>query len=86
MAYSADITYIPTSEAWLYLPVVLDLFDRGVVGWSMKDRMKTDIVSDALRMAWFRRKPQAGALHHSDRLNPPNMPVMNFRHCCASWV
>ena len=66
-AYSADITYIPTGEGWLYLAVVLDLFDRSVVGWSMKDRMKTDIVSDALTMAWFRRRPQANALHHSDR-------------------
>jgi putative transposase len=66
-AYSADITYIPTGEGWLYLAVVLDLYDRSIVGWSMKDRIKTDIVSDALRMAWFRRRPQEGAVHHSDR-------------------
>lgn len=65
--YSADITFIATDEGWLYLAVVLDLFDRSVVGWAMRDRMKTDLVSDALRMAWFRRKPQAGAVHHSDR-------------------
>lgn len=64
--YSADITFIATDEGWLYLAVVLDLFDRSVVGWAMRDRMKTDLVSDALRMAWFRRKPQAGAMHHSD--------------------
>ncbi len=65
--YSADITFIPTDEGWLYLAIVLDLFDRSVVGWAMKDRIKTDLVSDALRMAWFRRRPAAGALHHSDR-------------------
>ena len=65
--YSADITFIATDEGWLYLAVVLDLFDRSVVGWAMRDRMKTDLVSDALRMAWFRRRPQAGAMHHSDR-------------------
>ena len=65
--YSADITFIATDEGWLYLAVVLDLFDRSIVGWAMRDRMKTDLVSDALRMAWFRRRPQAGAVHHSDR-------------------
>jgi putative transposase len=58
---------IPTGEGWLYLQIVLDLFDRSVVGWSMKNRMKTDIVSDALTMAWIRRRPKANALHHSDR-------------------
>jgi putative transposase len=65
--YSADITFIATDEGWLYLAIVLDLFDRSVVGWAMKDRMKTDLVSDALRMAWFRRRPASGAMHHSDR-------------------
>lgn len=65
--YTADITYIATGEGWLYLAVVLDLFDRSIVGWSMKERMKTEIISDALRMAWFRRRPQTNALHHSDR-------------------
>lgn len=67
IAYSADITFIPTGEGWLYLAVVLDLFDRAVIGWAMKERMKTDLVSDALRMAWFRRKPAPDAMHHSDR-------------------
>jgi putative transposase len=67
IVYSADITFIGTDEGWLYLAVVLDLFDRSVVGWSMKERMKTDLVSDALRMAWFRRRPEPGAMHHSDR-------------------
>jgi putative transposase len=66
-AWSADLTYIWTDEGWLYLAVVLDLFNREVVGWSIKPRMTTDIVIDALTMAWFRRKPAPGLIHHSDR-------------------
>lgn len=65
--FSADITYIWTDEGWLYLAVVLDLFNREVVGWSIKPRMSADLVSDALTMAWFRRRPAPGALFHSDR-------------------
>ena len=66
-SWSADITYIWTDEGWLYLAVVLDLFNREVVGWSIKPRMMADIVTDALTMAWFRRKPAPGLIHHSDR-------------------
>ena len=66
-AWSADITYVWTDEGWLYLAVVLDLFNREVVGWSIKPRMTADIVTDALSMAWFRRKPEAGVIFHSDR-------------------
>ena len=65
--WTADMTYIWTDEGWLYLAVVLDLFNREVVGWSLKPRMTSDIVCDALTMAWFRRKPAAGLIHHSDR-------------------
>jgi putative transposase len=65
--WSADITYVRTDEGWLYLAVVLDLFNREIVGWSIKPRMTADIVTDALTMAWFRRKPAAGLIHHSDR-------------------
>jgi len=65
--WSADLTYIRTDEGWLYLAVVLDLFNREVIGWAIKDRMSTDLVSDALRMAWFRRRPPPGVVHHSDR-------------------
>ena len=61
------MTYIWTDEGWLYLAVVLDLFNREVVGWSIKPRMTADIVIDALTMAWFRRKPAPGLIHHSDR-------------------
>ena len=66
-AWTSDITYIWTDEGWLYLAVVLDLFNREIVGWSIKSRMTADIVTDALTMAWFRRKPAAGVLFHSDR-------------------
>jgi putative transposase len=66
-AWSADLTYAWTDEGWLYWAVVLDLFNREVVGWSIKPRMTSDIVIDALTMAWFRRKPAPGLMHHSDR-------------------
>jgi putative transposase len=66
-AWTADLTYVWTQEGWLYLAVVLDLFNREVVGWSIKPRMTADIVTDALTMAWFRRRPAPGLIHHSDR-------------------
>ena len=56
-----------TDEGWLYLVAVIDLFSRQVVGWSMKPHMRRELVIDALRMAWFRRRPEAGAIFHSDR-------------------
>jgi transposase InsO family protein len=65
--WTSDITYLWTDEGWLYLAIVLDLFNREVVGWSLKPRMTADIVTDALTMAWFRRRPPAGLMHHSDR-------------------
>ena len=65
--WTGDITYIATDEGWLYLAIVLDLFNREIVGWSIKPRMTADIVIDALTMAWFRRKPDAGVIFHSDR-------------------
>ena len=65
--WTSDITYLWTDEGWLYLAIVLDLFNREVVGWSLKPRMTADIVTDALTMAWFRRRPATGLIHHSDR-------------------
>lgn len=65
--WTSDITYLWTDEGWLYLAIVLDLFNREVVGWSLKPQMTADLVTDALTMAWFRRKPASGLLHHSDR-------------------
>lgn len=66
-AWTADITYIGTGEGWLYLAIVLDLYTRQIVGWAMRERMTKDLVIDALRMAWFRRRPPPGLIHHSDR-------------------
>lgn len=65
--WAVDITYIPTDQGWLYLAGVMDLCSRKIVGWSMADHMKTDLVSDALTMAIARRSPCQGLLHHSDR-------------------
>ena len=65
--WTSDITYIATDEGWLYLTAVIDLFSRQVVGWSMKEHMQTSLVTDALRMAWFRRRPAPGLIFHSDR-------------------
>lgn len=65
--YAADITYIWTQEGWLYLAVVMDLCSRKVVGWSMSSRMTAQLVCDALTMAIWNRRPQAGLIHHSDR-------------------
>jgi transposase InsO family protein len=66
-AWVGDITYIHTDEGWLYLSCVLDLGSRRVVGWSMNERLTADLVCDALRMAYWRRKPAVGLLMHSDR-------------------
>jgi len=65
--YVSDITYIWTSEGWLYLAIVLDLFSRQVVGWSLNSRMSRKLVMDALQMAIWRRRPASGLLFHSDR-------------------
>jgi len=66
-AWVSDITYLWTDEGWLYLAIVMDLFNREIVGFSIKPRMTTDLISDALTMAWFRRRPGAGLIVHSDR-------------------
>ena len=66
-AWSADITYIPTREGWLYLAVVEDLFSRRIVGWSMSETMESRLVVDAVGMAVARRRPGTGLVAHSDR-------------------
>jgi len=65
--YVGDITYIPTSEGWLYLATVIDLYSRKIVGWSMDDTMKVSLVNNALNMALISRKPSKGLLWHTDR-------------------
>ena len=65
--YVGDITYIRTQQGWLYLAVVIDLFSRQVVGWSMDDTMKTSLVNNALQMALHKRSPPVGLIWHTDR-------------------
>lgn len=63
----SDLTYIWTNEGWLYLAIVLDLYSRKIVGWTMSHRMKTDLVSRAFMQAAWRRQPGSGLIFHSDR-------------------
>ena len=63
----ADFTYVWTSEGWLFVAVVIDLFSRRVVGWSMQAEMTAQLVADALVMAVWRRGPTGTLVHHSDR-------------------
>lgn len=65
--YVSDITYVWTEEGWLYLAVVMDLYSRMVVGWAISERMTSQLVSDALMMALWRRKMPKGVIVHSDR-------------------
>ena len=63
----ADIKYIPTAGGWLYLAAVVDCFSRRVIGWSMRDDLRAELVADALEMAVARRQPGPGVIHHSDQ-------------------
>jgi putative transposase len=65
--WAGDITYVRTDEGWLYLAVVLDLYSRRVVGWSMQARIGADLVLAAMTMALGQRQPGPGLMHHSDR-------------------
>ena len=65
--WAADITYIATHQGWLYLAVVMDLYSRRIVGWSMSRWMSRRLVVDALRMAVAARRPAGSLVHHSDR-------------------
>lgn len=66
-AWAADVTYLPTAEGWLYLAAVLDLGSRRIVGWSMSERIDAELVCNALRSAYWQRRPSAGLIVHSDR-------------------
>ena len=65
--WAADITYIPTDQGWLYLAVLLDLYNREVVGWAACSRITCQLTIDALLMALGRRSPAKALMHHSDR-------------------
>ena len=62
----AEITYVRTHQGWLYLAVVMDIWSRRIVGWSMSPRIDASLADDALKMAVARRRPPAGCVHHSD--------------------
>ena len=64
--WTADITYIRTWEGWLYLASIIDCYSRRIVGWSMADHLRHELVVDALNMAIDRRRPGRGLIHHSD--------------------
>lgn len=69
LVWCGDVTYIPTRAGWLYLAVLVDLYSRRVVGWSMSERQTVTLVVEAWRMAWQQRHPAVGLLHHSDQGN-----------------
>jgi len=65
--WAGDLTYVWTTEGWLYLAVLLDLYSRRVIGWAMGQRLTVELAEQALTMALANRAPTAGLLHHSDR-------------------
>jgi putative transposase len=65
--WTADIAYVGTREGFFYLAFILDVYSRKVVGWSMANHLRTELVVDALEMALWRRRPGAGLIHHTDR-------------------
>jgi len=65
--FAGDITYVWTDEGWLYLAVLIDLYSRAVVGWSMSERINAQLANDALMMSIWKRKPPKGLMLHSDR-------------------
>ncbi len=80
----ADITYVPTWSGFLYLAVVLDVFSRRIVGWSMANHMRKELVLDALDMAIFRRQPR-GVVHHSDQ-GPQYMSIAFGMRCKKAGI
>jgi putative transposase len=64
--WTADITYLPTWDGFLFLAVVLDVYSRRIVGWAMADHLRTELVVTALEMALWNRRPSSGVIHHSD--------------------
>lgn len=75
-AWLCDITYIPTREGWLYLAGVMDLCSRRIVGWSMAEHLRVELVIAALEMATTTRSPAPGLIHHSDR---------GVQYCCGEY-
>ena len=80
----ADISYVPTSEGWLYLAVVLDLFTRKIVGWAMREHMRAEFTIAALTIAIQRQKPPPGLIHHSADRNTPRRSTASSLPITAS--
>jgi putative transposase len=83
--WSADITYISTWEGFLYLAHVQDLFSRLIVGWSMADHLRSELVVSALEMALARRRPDRGLIHHSDQGCQPGLN-RSSQQCVGDWT
>jgi transposase InsO family protein len=81
--WASDITYIWTKEGWLFLAVIVDLFSRQIVGWSIDKTMTRELVLTALRQACFQRKPGTGLIFHSDRGS--QYCSKEFRHALRDW-
>ncbi|MFI2125329.1 IS3 family transposase [Streptomyces sp. NPDC020299] len=84
LKFVGDITCLPTAEGWLYLATVIDLCTREVMGWSMADHMRAELVADAIRMAHAGGHTAGNAIFHSDRGS--NTPLANFRRSWPSWI
>jgi putative transposase len=81
--WCADITYIATGEGWLYLAIIIDLYSRLIVGWSIGDNLSRHLVLAALCMATGRRHPGPGLIHHSDRGS--QYASGDYQRMLASW-
>ncbi len=75
----ADITYVPTASGFLFLAVVLDVWSRRIVGWSMQSHLRTDLILQALDMALAQRHPEQ-VIHHSDQGSQPRFKRSTSRH------
>lgn len=81
--WTTDITYIWTLQGWLYLAIVVDLFSRKIIGWSVQEHMRTSLCKEALMMAWWRRKRPLGVMHHSDRGS--QYASLEYRHTLSDY-
>jgi putative transposase len=84
MKWAGDITYIWTTEGWLYLAVMIDLHSRRVIGWAVSNRLKRDLALSALNNAVALRNPPQGCIHHTDRGSPNTAPT-NISNGCGNW-
>ncbi len=80
--WAGDLTYVWSTEGWLYLAVILDLYSRCVIGWAMGHRLTVDLAERALTLALVNRTPRAGLLHHSDRGS--QYAVTSYQHLLAA--